>query len=179
MYEGNDDSSGIGCSMWNLNATRADVNQRTSVSTFHVTCADPARLTLWEGSLRHFQRAKRSELEEAFKQKLRQISYRSANWDDKGSLKPNPIALSKTHIILENFLNAIIESGRIWRTPFISSDEDGHITLEWENGLHELHIEISENTEEYLKMWGINIEHEMHLGFLQPSGYVDLWDWLY
>ena len=165
--------------MWVLNTTHAEVNERTSAITFHVTSADLAELTPWEEGYRHHQRTTRPELEEAFKQKLRQISYRLANWDDKGSLKPNPIALSKTHIILENFLNAIIESGRIWRTPFISSDEDGHITLEWENGLHELHIEISENTEEYLKIWGINIEHEMHLGFLQPSEYVDLWDWLY
>lgn len=177
-YEMIDDQSDL-LSMRRINATTSDLNERTSFGIFHITCADRAKLTLREEGLRNLQRTHRAELEETFRQKLRQISYRGVDWDDKGSMKPNPMALSKASIILENFLFAIIESGRLWRQPFISSDEDGHITIEWENGLHELHIEISEDTEEYLKIWGINIEHEMHLDFLHPSEYVELWDWLY
>lgn len=115
---------------------------------------------------------------DGFKEKLQKISERQDNWDGKGSKKPSPIVLSKAHINLENFLYSIVNSGRLWITPFISTDEDGHITIQWGYGDHELHIEISEEGAEYIKIWGINIEHEMHVGILKRKEFFNLWDWL-
>ena len=129
--------------------------------------------------MRRFQRSFAPELEEEFREKLQKISQRENNWDAKGSLKPNLVALHKAYTILFSFLNAIIDNGRSWKKPFVSSDENGHITIQWNHGNQELHIEIMEDTEEYIKIWGTNIEHEMYLGLLKPSDYIALWDWLY
>jgi len=115
---------------------------------------------------------------EGFKEKLQKIGERQVNWDSKGSKKPSPIVLSKAHLTLENFLYTIVNSGRLWITPFVSTDEDGHITIQWSCGDHELHIEISEEGAEYIKIWGVNIEHEMHLGILERKEFFNLWDWL-
>lgn len=150
----------------------------TGFDVSNLTCAYAPELALREETLRKLQRSYADKLAEAFNEKLRRISQRVDNWDDKGSLKPNPVALHKAHLILLNFLNAIIDSGRVWKTPFVSSDENGHITMQWNNDNQELHIEITQDTEEYIKIWGTNIEHEMHLGILKPSDYVALWDWL-
>ena len=144
----------------------------------NLTHAHAPELALREKTLRKLQRSYAAELAEAFNEKLRRISQRVDNWDDKGSLKPNLVALHKSHVILLNFLHAIIDSGRVWKTPFVSSDENGHITMQWNNDNLVLHIEITQDTEEYIKILGTNIEHEMHLGVLQPSEYVTLWDWL-
>ncbi|HBP87536.1 MAG TPA: hypothetical protein PKK23_18205 [Nitrospirales bacterium] len=115
---------------------------------------------------------------DSFKQKLHKISERQDNWDGKGSKKPSDLILSKAHNTLENVLYSIANSGRLWIAPFVSTDEDGHITIQWTSGDHELHIEISKEGAEYIKIWGINIEHEMHLGILKQTELFNLWDWL-
>lgn len=155
-------NNGAETSFYNLNSTRAYIPQ----------------LSLREETLRRFQWGHFLLLRAGFKEKLQILSAREDNWDGKESTKPNRNTLNRAHTTLDEFLVAIIDRGRVWRTPFLSSDEDGHITVAWKNGKHELHIDISEDSEEYIKVWGTNIEHEMHVGFLKPSEYVTLWDWL-
>ena len=113
-----------------------------------------------------------------FEEKLRRIAEREDNWDGKGSKKPNPLVLSQARDTLESFLFSVINSGRLWKTPFVSSDEDGRITIQWNSGNHELHLEIREEGTEYIKVWGANIENDMHLGLLKPEDFFKLWDWL-
>lgn len=113
-----------------------------------------------------------------FEEKIRTLSERNDNWDEKGSKKPNPLALDRTHIMLNGFLLSVVKSGRPWKTPFVSSDEDGHITIQWNIGARELHIEVGEEDTEYIKVWGVNIENEMHVGMLRQSDFLNLWDWL-
>jgi hypothetical protein len=155
-------SDGAETSFYDLNSTRTYIPQ----------------LSLRKETLRRLQWSNFLLLRAGFKEKLQILSAREDNWDGKESKKPSPNALNRAYTTLDEFLVAIIDAGRVWRTPFLSSDEEGHITVEWKNGKHELHIEISENSEEYIKVWGTNIEHEMHVGFLKHSGYVTLWDWL-
>ena len=115
---------------------------------------------------------------ETFKGKLHRIAEREDGWDGKGSKKPNPIVLSQAHNTLEYFLYSVVNSGRLWITPFVSSDEDGHITIQWNHGDHELHMEIGQEEIEYTKVWGVSIEHEMYLGILKEKDILNLWDWL-
>ena len=112
------------------------------------------------------------------KDRLNKISLRKENWDGLGSKKPEIRSLSRAHVLLEGFLKAVIDNGDIWRNPFISSDEDGYVSMEWHKGTHELHIEVREEEEEFIKIWGTNIEHDMHIDLLDESSYVLLWDWL-
>lgn len=103
---------------------------------------------------------------------------RSDNWDSRGSEKPNKLSLSYAEELIRDLLDSVTEAGYIWLTPSISSDEEGNITIEWHKGKHELHIEVGEDEAEYIKVWGINIENEMHLDFLDRRNYIALWTWL-
>jgi len=108
-----------------------------------------------------WQRNHYSSLLEPFKGKLQKIAEREDNWDGKGSKKPSPLALSHAHNTLEYFLYSIVDSGRLWKTPFVSSDEDGRLTIQWNREDHELHLEIDEEETEYIKVLGDNFKHDM------------------
>lgn len=127
---------------------------------------------------RYWQHEKLPDIQTNISKQFYAIRQRQDNWDDRGSEKPNKLSLSHAEGIISDLLNSVIETGYLWLTPFISSDEDGNITIEWHKGQHELHIEVSEDEAEYIKVWGINIENEMHLDFLDKYNYLILWDWL-
>ena len=75
-------------------------------------------------------------------------------------------------------LDVVISEGQPWLMPFISSDEDGYITVAWHKGEHELHLDITETELEYTKVWGIKIDTEMDEGVLKSENYLELWEWL-
>jgi len=75
--------------------------------------------------------------------------------------------------------DSIISAGHPWHTPFISSDEDGNVTVEWSGENRRLHIQIGENEAEYIQVWGTNIDTEMHVDFLSRADYQMLWEWLF
>ena len=62
--------------------------------------------------------------------------------------------------------------------PFVSSNEDGNVTIVWYKGEHELHLEIADDEVEYVRVWGFNIDTEMDAGALNKDNYLTLWDWL-
>ena len=106
------------------------------------------------------------------------IAQREDNWDERESKKPSELALNNAKLMMKELLDAVISAGHSWLTPFISSDEDGYITVAWYNGKHELHLEISENEVEYITVWGIKIDTEMDVGVLNRDNYLTLWEWL-
>lgn len=159
-------------------STRADSNERMIHGEEHATRAEEQELSRREQLYRRWQQDCYPSLLETFKGKLRKITEREDDWDGKGSKKPSSRVLYQAHNSLEYFLYSVVNSGRLWYAPFVSSNEDGHITIQWNHGDHELHIEIGEEETEYIKVWGVNIEHEMHLNILKDKGFLSLWDWL-
>ena len=79
---------------------------------------------------------------------------------------------------MEELLNSVLSAGLSWISPFISSEEDGQITVAWHKGEHELHLIISDKQALYLTVWGINIETEMDMGVLSKDNHIPLWNWL-
>lgn len=148
------------------------------IPSLNVTRAEISRLSAREEILRHLQLGHYPLLLFRFMEKLQIISAREENWDGKGSQKPNSSAINTAKALLTEFSLSVIESGQVWKTPFISSDEDGHVTIAWKNEKQELHLDISEEGTQYIKVWGTNIEHEMHMSALVPSEYITLWKWL-
>ena len=111
-------------------------------------------------------------------QQLDSIRQRDEDWDGYGSKRPNTLSLAYAKHVLNELLISVITEYRRWIDPFITSDEDGHITAEWYNGEREIHIIIQEHKAVYIKVWGTNIENEMHADVLGTEGYLDVWDWL-
>ena len=142
------------------------------------TRAEQPRLSQREQIYKTWQQDCYPVLLAGFKEKLHKIAEREDNWDEKGSKKPSDLILSKAQNTLEGFLYSIVNSGKLWIVPFVSTEEDGSITIQWSCGNHELHIEIYEEKTEYIKIWGVNIEHEMHLGILNEKEFFNLWNWL-
>ena len=153
-------------------------NEKIILDEEDSTRAEGRELLQREQLYRTWQQDWYPSLLETFKEKLRKITEREDNWDGKRSKKPSPLVLSQAHNTLEYFLYSVVNSGRLWKPPFVSSDEDRHITIQWNHGDHELHIEIGEEETEYTKVWGVNIEHEMHLSILKEKDFLNLWDWL-
>ncbi len=107
------------------------------------------------------------------------LAKREDNWDDYNSKKPSELILSHAQSFIKKLLDHIISAGYPWHFPFVSTDEDGYITVEWYEEERELHLLITENEVEYLQIWGTNIETEMREGILSSDYYLTLWEWLF
>ena len=106
------------------------------------------------------------------------LAQREDNWDGYDSKKPTESTIVHAKNLIGEFLEAITSAGYSWLTPFVSSDEDGNVTVEWSEEKRRLHIQIGENEAEYIQVWGINIDTEMHVDFLNRDDYLTLWEWL-
>ena len=132
-------------------------------------------------AITNFTRLRKRQIE---KQKLEiserfdVLAQREDNWDGYDSKKPTQPTLDHAKYLMEEFFDTIIGMKHPWITPFISSNEDGYITVEWYEEERELHILIRENEAEYLQVWGINIYTEMHEDFLSRDDYPKLLEWL-
>ncbi len=106
------------------------------------------------------------------------LTQREDNWDGYDSKQPRQSTLDHAMDIMEEFFDSITSEGYSWLRPFISSDEDGNVTIEWSEEKRRLHIQIGENEAEYIQVWGVNIDTEMHVDFLSRDDYLTLWEWL-
>ncbi len=150
-------------------------NQEDEVSTLHwreqtAASVDPLLLTEETIRLRPFRLK--------ILQQLESIRQRNEDWDGYGSKRPNPLSLAYAEHLLNQLLTSVISASRRWIDPFITSDEDGHTTAEWYSGDRELHFIIREQEAVYIKVWGTNIENEMHVDVLGTEDYLYVWDWL-
>ncbi len=129
-------------------------------------------------AIRKYYLDKKDSILADIKNRLAVIYLRENDWDGAESKKPNDLAMLKARVLLDDFVDTIIENGYIWKNPHISSDENGDITIEWYKGKHELHVCISDAEQEFIKVWGANIESEMHMSILDKNDYNNLWNWL-
>lgn len=69
--------------------------------------------------------------------------------------------------------------GRRWMEPHVSSDEEGHVVLEWLHDNKSLTLYFSSGSVEYVKAWGSDVENAMDDGEINTSrDWAKLWLWL-
>ena len=126
--------------------------------------------------------ASQETLQDSQKRKISErfavLAQREDDWDERGSKKPTQPILVHAKYLIEELLDTITSAGHEWLTPFISSDEDGYITVSWYREKRTLHIEIEENEAEYTKIWSVNTNMKMEADFLDRDNYLILWKWL-
>ena len=106
------------------------------------------------------------------------IAQRKDDWDGYDSKSPNESSLDNARQFMNEFVDAIFSGGDVPLTPLsISSDEDGHITVEWHGEDRQLHLQIEEKEVDYIQVWGPNIDTEMHVDTLHSKEYLTLWKW--
>lgn len=106
------------------------------------------------------------------------LAQQEDNWDEYESKKPTESTLAHAKLLTAELLDSINSAGYLCSMPFISSDEDGYITVEWHKGTRELHFDIEENEAEYTKISGPNTNMKIHTDFLNRDDYLMLWEWL-
>ena len=136
---------------------------------------------LTRGYIIHFQ-TDQETIEDPRKRKIAErfavLAQREDNWDGYDSKKPTEQILEHARTVIDAFVDTIISNGHVLRTPFISTDEAGHITVQWNKKPRELHLHITQQESRYLKVWGPNINTEMEEGILNSDKYIMLWEWL-
>ena len=122
----------------------------------------------------------KSILSSEIAQRLNDIAQREDNWDGLGSLKPKEISLERTQHIMEKLLDSVISERKedVWFSPFISSDEDGYVTVEWTGGKRELHLRIEENEIECITLEKINTTRKMGGDTIPGDDCFETWKWL-
>ena len=96
----------------------------------------------------------------------------------------NMESLSYARTIIPEILESVIKR-YIWVEPYISSDEEGDITVRWSINSKRLYIVISEGEISYLKVFGKDLNPEMTEGRIVRNSYTEvkseynnLWEWL-
>ena len=110
-----------------------------------------------------------------FSKQLDLIEQRKDNWDGNGSLKP----VSQSIIHVKKNPKELIDVINFEDPPFISTDEDGYITIEWYKEKRELHLRIQENEIECTKVQQIYGQTEVHSDMVSSEDCFMLWTWLY
>ena len=105
------------------------------------------------------------------------IAQRGDNWDGLESLKPKDISLVRAKCIMEKLLDSIISSRDEWIEPYICSDEDGYITVEWYGDERELHLRIEENEIEYIQIENIDTKTKAHVDTIDGDNCFVFWKW--
>lgn len=106
------------------------------------------------------------------------ISQKKDDWDECGSKAPKKIALRQSEEVLKELYD-MVESKRLkWLTPFISSDEDGWVTIVWHGNKHTLHINIEGGEIEYVKVWIDGANTYLDVGVFNNDNRLTLWKWL-
>ena len=118
------------------------------------------------------------EHQDVLEERISTLKNRKDNWDDEGSKAPTSLTMNNANCTITTLLHSVIDSDSSWLNPFISSDFDGEITAVWHKGKRELHLQIGEEEVEYFKVWGININTEMEVGFLTNEDHLSIWQWL-
>ena len=111
-------------------------------------------------------------------ERLDVIAQRADNWDGLGSLKPNKISLDRADCIMMKLLDSVISNGVEWTEPYICSDEDGYVTVEWTGGKRQLYLRIEEDEVEYITLERINTKRKMGGDTIRGDDCFEIWKWL-
>ena len=110
--------------------------------------------------------------------RLGTIAQREDDWDGLGSMKPNRISLDRAEHIMMKLLDSVISNEDEWIDPFISSDEDGYVTVEWQGDGRRLRLLIEEEEIEYTKLWRINTKRKVRTYSMRGDDCFEIWEWL-
>ena len=108
------------------------------------------------------------------------IAQREDNWDGFESKKPLEASLGRAKRLMTKLLDAAISEGYSWREPYpyICSDEDGYITVEWQGEGRRLRLRIEEDEVEYIKLWRINTKRKVRAYRMRSDDCFEIWEWL-
>jgi hypothetical protein len=120
-------------------------------------------------------------IESAIADRFRVISVRKDDWDKKESKAPSAEAIESAKPVIINatrILGRFLVPASQPTPPFITTDEEGAVTVQWNYQGRELHLRFTATDAEYTKVWGTNIHSEMEEDYLKDDSLKSLCQWL-
>ena len=113
-------------------------------------------------------------------QEVHALEKRAPGWDGYDAPAPNPRAIARAIRELPRMSELANSTRFSWQESYVSSDENGNVSLEWWQGRRKVTVYVSPDEMDYVKVWGTNIFDEMEDGKLSDLGaWRAVWDWLH
>ena len=103
----------------------------------------------------------------------------SEGWNGYNAYAPNYDAVTYADVWITQMFLEVVMSGNKWIKPNVTASEDGEVVFEWWHGAKKLTIYIGNQSAEYVKVWGTDIDSEMSDGDASSANTCrSLWEWL-
>lgn len=100
-------------------------------------------------------------------------------WNGYNACAPKYDAVQYAAHWIELFYLEIMDLHLDWLEPNVTASAEGEVVFEWRHGINRLTIYIGNQSAEYVKDWGADINAEMEDGYANsPSIRRALWKWL-
>jgi hypothetical protein len=100
-------------------------------------------------------------------------------WNGYDACAPKYGAVQYANHWIELFYLEIIDLRLDWLEPNVTASAEGEVVFEWRHGLNRLTVYVGNQSAEYVKDWGADINTEMEDGYANsPSIRRALWKWL-
>jgi hypothetical protein len=112
-------------------------------------------------------------------EEIKKVSTWSDGWNGYDALAPKHEAIQYASKWIELFHREIRALALDWLEPNVTASAEGEVALEWRHGKKNLTIYIGNESAEYGKDWGMDINTEMEDGPADsPDIRLALWQWL-
>jgi hypothetical protein len=100
-------------------------------------------------------------------------------WNTYDALAPKHEAIQYARHWIELFYREILDLRLDWLKPNVTASAEGEVVFDWWKGIKSLTIYIGDQSVEYVKAWGADINTEMEDGSVDsPTIRRALWQWL-
>lgn len=100
-------------------------------------------------------------------------------WNGYDACAPKYEAVQYADHWIELFYLVVMNLRLDWLEPNVTASAEGEVVFEWRHGINRLTVYIGNQSAEYVKDWGADINTEMEDGYANsPSIRQALWKWL-
>src|SRR5947209_4094563 len=108
-----------------------------------------------------------SIVKEVLKQTLAQLQVLltwEVEWNSYDAIVPSHEAVLRAEDWIVKLFLAVADLGRVWINPNVTASADGEVVFEWWYGQKKLTVYVSDESVDYVQVWGTNIDSEMAEG---------------
>lgn len=99
--------------------------------------------------------------------------------EDDASWIPELDAVKRAYNWIMQFFFIASDTGLAWCKPHVTSNPDGEVVFEWWHGVKKMTIYVSEQSVDFVRVWGTDIHSRIDEGDAEPTSVCrSLWIWL-
>lgn len=106
------------------------------------------------------------------------LSHNNSYLEEYEIQPPNKKCIDNAKRLIISLISEIYSNGLRWIDPYVSSEEEDHILIEWYTDERQLHLEINDNDVEYIAFPTGKADSEMRDGKFNYKNCISHWKWL-